>query len=117
MREFNFNINFYLHPNRATFKVAEKSILSTFPSSPGTYRRISATKELLRDEAQAVRFRHQHSHEADPRVERMSATRRSCAQILAAKMAEVPLNSCNAWPNTKDDYELGEVIGMSLFFN
>ncbi|RWS29178.1 STE20/SPS1-related proline-alanine-rich protein kinase-like protein [Leptotrombidium deliense] len=140
----------------ATEKLAAEM---AFPGSPGNYRRISATKELLFEETNAVRLRHlqqqqsqaQHqpvkgvsslklpsllSHEkirrawssgqcgqiginnnGSPRngIKVLSAAPRlSVGDILAAKMAESSnLSSvASGWSNCKDDYELGEVIGI-----
>ncbi|RWS18006.1 serine/threonine-protein kinase OSR1-like isoform X2 [Dinothrombium tinctorium] len=134
-----------------------------YPGPVGNYRRISATKDLLHEETQAVRLRHEqqqhpplkgvsslklssplnllpherlrrafshnhsatgngHSHSDDGRLAHRSTgvecvnavPRRSLGDILAAKMAEAShsLSSSNGWSNSKDDYELGEVIGV-----
>lgn len=39
--------------------------------------------------------------------------RQSQASILAAKMAESGHQSTPGWPNNVDDYEVGEIIGIS----
>lgn len=61
------------------------------PPSPGTYRKISATA---------------HLHDR-------SRNRRSLTgNTLASKMAEGNHGVIGGWPNDKDSYELGEVIGV-----
>lgn len=116
MPELNL-IKLSSYKHRATFKLAHKSAQHDPQPSPGVYRRISATKELLKEETQSVRLRNnssgQHKNLSKTRssADRDSATRRSCAQLLAAKMAEVGDSATSGWPNNVDDYELGEVIG------
>lgn len=117
-----------------TFKVTQKSTITSDGQSPGVYRRISATKDLLREETREVRLRNSGHKSGTGSASgsasansstacstgrlRESATRRSCAQLLAAKMAEVghslqTLNG-NNWSNNVDDYEVGEIIGQTL---
>ena len=108
---------------RATFKVSDKAgVGPDAGQSPGTYRRISATKELLKEDTQVVRLRNNDSNSQQKKLskskssgttgaQRESATRRSCAQLLAAKMAEVGDSATTGWSNNVDDYQLGEVIG------
>lgn len=111
-------MTFASHKNRATFKVAEKSALGC-GQSQGVYRRISATKDLLKEDTQQVRLRHNdkkvNKTNGRPNSLRVSATRRSCAQALAAKMAEVGHSPPPGWSNSVDDYEVGEVIGQYFF--
>ena len=119
MPELNL-IKLSSYSNRATFKVAHKSSALPTEPSPGTYRRISATKDLLKEDTQVVTLRnngnsgHKKLSKSKSAVsDRSSATRRSCAQLLAAKMAEVGDTTTNGWSNNVDDYELGEIIGES----
>lgn len=78
------------------------SVKSSLPNqgSPGVYRRISATAHVLQESTAAVR-------------DKMTA-RRSLSDSIATKMAEIvgTLATTGGWPNVKDDYELGEVIGV-----
>jgi hypothetical protein len=110
-------INFGSNKNRATFKVQEKSVIG-LGQSPGVYRRISATKDLLKEETQQVRLRNSEKlNRSNGRrdSDRVRGSRRSCAQVLAAKMAEVGHSPTAGWSNSQDDYEVGEVIGQ--YFN
>ena len=119
-------LNSYI--NRATFKVAEKSVVAG-DQSPGVYRRISATKDLLKEDTNVVRLRNNNNINGQQKKLtkskssgttgsfRDSATRRSCAQLLAAKMAEVGDSATTGWSNNVEDYELGEVIGASTLFS
>ncbi|XP_035221819.1 serine/threonine-protein kinase OSR1-like isoform X3 [Stegodyphus dumicola] len=75
--------------NDNSVRSAEKAGI-LFPGSPGTYRKISATNQL---------------NNAKPR-------RITAGNMLANKMAEVGVASVGSWPNDKDSYELGEVIGV-----
>jgi hypothetical protein len=125
--------------HRSSFKVTHKSSADT-TQSPGVYRRISATKELLSQQTQEVRLRNSSakklvSHHLDGDSggsdgstgrtgsslgalrARESASRGSSAQLLAAKMAEVSESlqqtAGNNWSNNVDDYEVGQVIGQT----
>jgi hypothetical protein len=102
-------IYFGSNKNRATFKVQEKSVIG-FGQSPGVYRRISATKDLLKEDTQLIRLRNSEKTEkALNRTngrrdsDRVRGSRRSCAQVLAAKMAEVGHCPTAGWPNSQDD--------------
>lgn len=117
MPELNL-IKLSSYSHRATFKVAHKP---SGEPSPGVYRRISATRDLLKEDTQVVTLRnngndsHKKLSKSKSAVsERDSATRRSCAQLLAAKMAEVGDTTTSGWSNNVDDYELGEIIGECL---
>jgi hypothetical protein len=64
------------------------------PGSPGIFRRKSSTADL------------------PPCTTYTHSTRASIGDILAHKMAVTGAGgSHTAWPNSKDDYELKEVIG------
>ncbi|CAG2112641.1 unnamed protein product [Medioppia subpectinata] len=129
-----------------TFKVIHKETIASDGHSPGLYRRISATKDLLREHSQQLVVStggggHRAGRDGrDGRDgstsrgrsggagcgygSREGASRGSCAQVLAAKMAEVGpslmsaantannLNNGNNWSNNVDDYEVGQVIGV-----
>ncbi|XP_054717107.1 LOW QUALITY PROTEIN: serine/threonine-protein kinase OSR1-like [Uloborus diversus] len=76
-------------PNSENSVRAEKAGLF-LPGSPGTYRKISATTQLM-----------------SAKNKRMSA-----GNTLASKMADAVATTAVSWPNDQDSYELGEVIGV-----
>lgn len=51
----------------SNFKVAEKAGLPV-PGSPGVYRRISATKDVLIEDTTAVRLRHESASRKSTRA-------------------------------------------------
>ncbi|XP_055951171.1 serine/threonine-protein kinase OSR1-like isoform X2 [Argiope bruennichi] len=63
------------------------------PGSPGTYRKISATAQLQNQQT-------------------TKSKRPTSGNVLSNKMAEVSEVVPLVWPNDKDSYELGEVIGV-----
>ncbi|CAL1274707.1 unnamed protein product [Larinioides sclopetarius] len=63
------------------------------PGSPGTYRKISATAQLQNQQT-------------------TKSKRTTSGNVLSNKMAEVSEVAPLVWPNDKDSYELGEVIGV-----
>lgn len=85
---------FYISFSESSNRLAEKAGIF-LPGSPGTYRKISATAQLT-----------------NARNRRITA-----GNMLAEKMAEVGTTTIGSWPNDKDSYELGEVIGMSFVFS
>ncbi|XP_042908910.1 serine/threonine-protein kinase OSR1 isoform X2 [Parasteatoda tepidariorum] len=70
-------------------RAAEKAGIF-LPGSPGTYRKISATAQLTNAKPKKV----------------------TAGNALANKMADVTEVAVSTWPNDKDSYELGEVIGV-----
>lgn len=74
--------------SETSHRIAEKAGIF-LPGSPGTYRKISATAQLTNVKNRRI----------------------TAGNMLAEKMAEVSTPSIGCWPNDKDSYELGEVIG------
>ena len=93
---------------RASLKINEKADVPN-PCSPGVYRRISATKELLHEDTTTVKLRHHNS--TKKLLKKFSTPRKSCGEILAEKFAESNHKSRPGWSNNHQDYQLGEVIG------
>lgn len=89
-------IHFYGHliehkhnGHESSNRLAEKAGIF-LPGSPGTYRKISATAQLVNAKNRRI----------------------TVGNMLADKMAEVNVATAGTWPNDKDSYELGEVIGV-----
>lgn len=74
--------------SETSHRIAEKAGIF-LPGSPGTYRKISATAQLTNVKNRRI----------------------TAGNMLAEKMAEVSTPTIGSWPNDKDSYELGEVIG------
>ncbi|XP_077554818.1 oxidative stress responsive kinase frayed isoform X1 [Haemaphysalis longicornis] len=86
------------HSTKGSSRVAEKAGIP-IQGSPGVYRRReSAATALSNNHVQRVR---------DQAARRGSIV----PDLLAVKMAEAGCTS-SSWPNLKEDYELGEVIGV-----
>lgn len=77
------------HGHETSHRIAEKAGIF-LPGSPGTYRKISATAQLTNVKNRRI----------------------TVGNMLAEKMAEVSTTAIGSWPNDKDSYELGEVIGV-----
>lgn len=83
---------------KGSSRVAEKAGIPV-QGSPGVYRRLSAANALA-------------ANNHVQRVRDQAARRGSIVpDLLAVKMAEAGCTS-SSWPNLKEDYELGEVIGV-----
>ncbi|GFS71770.1 hypothetical protein NPIL_267601 [Nephila pilipes] len=92
MSKIHFSGHLIEHGHENSVRAAERAGIF-LPGSPGTYRKISATAQLQSQQTSKHR-------------------RKEAGNVLANKMAEVTEVVPSTWPNDKDSYELGEVIGV-----
>ncbi|GFW50522.1 hypothetical protein TNCV_2888251 [Trichonephila clavipes] len=92
MSKIHFSGHLIEHGHENSVRAAERAGIF-LPGSPGTYRKISATAQLQNQQTSKHR-------------------RKETGNVLANKMAEVTEVIPSTWPNDKDSYELGEVIGV-----
>ncbi|GFR20180.1 hypothetical protein TNCT_508631 [Trichonephila clavata] len=92
MSKIHFSGHLIEHGHENSVRAAERAGIF-LPGSPGTYRKISATAQLQNQQTSKHR-------------------RKETGNVLANKMAEVTEVVPSTWPNDKDSYELGEVIGV-----
>ncbi|GIY79421.1 hypothetical protein CEXT_738951 [Caerostris extrusa] len=92
MSKIHFTGHLIEHGHENPVRAAERAGIF-LPGSPGTYRKISATAQLQNQQTAKHR-------------------RTTAGNVLSDKMAEVSEAAPSTWPNDKDSYELGEVIGV-----
>lgn len=92
MSKIHFTGHLIEHGHENSVRAAERAGIF-LPGSPGTYRKISATAQLQNQQT-------------------TKSKRTTSGNVLSNKMAEVTEVAPLVWPNDKDSYELGEVIGV-----